>query len=114
MSFYFPFQVFISLYLYFYYIYYICFKGFMSSSNQYNMPSHQQASSFTSMPVKWSPSGQPQQQQQPQQQHQYEPEYTQSTTPRPNPQEIYQRSLAQSRNEQNEYLAEMQRSKYLF
>lgn len=80
------------------------------------MNSHQQqTSSYTSMPVKWQPQQQSQQQQyqqyqQPQQQQYYQEEYQQPTTPKPDPQEIFARSLAQSRNEQNEYLAAMQRS----
>lgn len=71
-----------------------------------NSHQQQQTSSYTSMPVKW----QPQQQQQPPQQQYYQEEYQQSNTPKPDPQEIFARSLAQSRNEQNEYLAAMQRS----
>lgn len=82
-----------------------------------NSHQQQQTSSYTSMPVKWQP--QPQQQPPQQQYQQYQPpppqqyyqeEYQQSNTPKPDPQEIFARSLAQSRSEQNEYLAAMQRS----
>ncbi len=77
------------------------------------------------MPIKWSPAVQ--QQQQPQQhvqmqqyqqqqhdyQQDYQSDYQQEYTPKPDPQMVYQKSLAQSRQQQNEYLAEMQRSELL-
>lgn len=82
------------------------------------MQSQQSQQSYNSMPIKWSPSGQQQQQQQYHQQ-QYQQDYhqqeyqdyqQQSSGQKPNPQEIFARSLAKSREQQNEYLAEMQRS----
>jgi hypothetical protein len=102
-------------------------KGFVTSGNMYNNGmKQQQQSSYTSMPFKWQPQQpqqlqQPQQPQQPQQQYQqyqpqqqYQEEYQESSTPKPDPQEIFARSLAQSRNEQNDYLAAMQRSNRFF
>lgn len=91
-------------------------------------PQQQSQQSYNSMPIKWSPSGQhqPQQQQyQPQYQQQdyhqqdyhqqeYQDYHEQASGPKPNPQEIFARSLAKSREQQNEYLAEMQRSKFNF
>ncbi len=76
------------------------------------------------MPIKWTPASQQQhpqpqqnvpmhqyQQQQHDYQQDYQSDYHEEYTPKPDPQLVYQKSLAQSRQQQNEYLAEMQRSK---